>query len=79
MDNTVIANDWAIFGVLNFVTRRRSQDNQSKLFWKLFNYISGNNQNNQKIEMTVPVNTKMQVLEVGLGKKHELYNSFILF
>merc|ERR1711976_654039 len=63
MDKTVIANDWAIFGVLNFVTRSRSEDNQSKLFWKLFNYISGKNQNNQKIEMTVPVNTKMQILE----------------
>jgi len=63
MDNSVIENDWAIFGIFNFVTRRRSEDDQSKLFWKLFKYISGSNKSNQKIEMTVPVKTRMEMLE----------------
>ena len=34
-------------------------DNKSGLFWKLFNYIQGENQDNLKIDMTVPVTTEI--------------------
>jgi hypothetical protein len=34
---------------------QKKDGNRSKSFWRLFDYISGANQNNQKIEMTAPV------------------------
>merc|ERR1711951_226531 len=37
--------------------------------WKFFRYIQGENKNNQKIEMTVPVTTKMQISEDGMMTK----------
>merc|ERR1711941_214287 len=62
-------SDWSLFGVINFVTRDRSKDEQSSVFWKLFRYISGENKNRQKIEMTVPVTTKVKEVEKGKFEK----------
>ena len=59
-------SDWSVFGVINFVTRDRSEDKQSSMFWKLFSYISGDNAQKQKIEMTVPVMTNVKEVEVSL-------------
>ena len=59
------ASDWSLFGVINFVTRDRSEDKQSSMFWKLFRYISGDNAAQQKIEMTVPVMTNVKEVEVS--------------
>ena len=58
-------SDWSLFGVINFVTRDRSEDKQSSMFWKLFRYISGDNVQQQKIEMTVPVMTNVKEIEVS--------------
>ena len=58
-------SDWSVFGVINFVTRDRSEDKQSSMFWKLFRYISGDNTRQQKIEMTVPVMTNVKEVEVS--------------
>ena len=58
-------SDWSVFGVINFVTRDRSEDKQSSMFWKLFSYISGDNAQQQKIEMTVPVMTNVKEVEVS--------------
>ena len=58
-------SDWSVFGVINFVTRDRSEDKQSSMFWKLFRYISGDNVQQQKIEMTVPVMTNVKEVEVS--------------
>ena len=58
-------SDWSLFGVINFVTRDRSEDKQSSMFWKLFRYISGDNVQQQKIEMTVPVMTNVKEVEVS--------------
>ena len=59
-------SDWSVFGVINFVTRDRSEDKQSSMFWKLFRYISGDNIRQQKIEMTVPVMTNVKEIEVSI-------------
>ena len=59
-------SDWSVFGVINFVTRDRSKDKQSSMFWKLFRYISGDNIKQQKIEMTVPVMTNVKEIEVSM-------------
>jgi len=67
-------SDWSVFGVINFVTRDRSEDKQSSMFWKLFRYISGDNIRQQKIEMTVPVMTNVKEIEQGkLGKRMCFY------
>ena len=59
-------SDWSVFGVINFVTRDRSEDKQSSMFWTLFRYISGDNMRQQKIEMTVPVMTNVKEIEVSI-------------
>ena len=59
-------SDWSLFGVINFVTRDRSEDKQSSMFWKLFKYISGHNVQQQKIEMTVPVMTNVKEVQVRM-------------
>ena len=66
IEETESESDWSLFGVINFVTRDRSKDEQSSMFWKLFKYISGENKNRQKIEMTVPVTTKVKEVEVSV-------------
>ena len=58
-------SDWSVFRVINYVTRDRSEDKQSSMFWKLFSYISGDNAQQQKIEMTVPVMTNVKEVEVS--------------
>ena len=58
-------SDWSVFRVINYVTRDRSEDKQSSMFWKLFSYISGENAQKQKIEMTVPVMTNVKEVEVS--------------
>ena len=65
-EETEAVSDWSVFGVINFVTRDRSEDKQSSMFWKLFRYISGDNVQQQKIEMTVPVMTNVKEVEVSL-------------
>ena len=40
----------------------------SSLFWKLFNYIRGNNEQEKKIDMTVPVRTQVVMAEDGESK-----------
>ncbi|MDK2413266.1 heme-binding protein, partial [Aphanizomenon sp. 202] len=37
---------------------RDDEDVTSSMFWKLFRYISGNNNKKQEIEMTIPVSTE---------------------
>ena len=64
-EETEAVSDWSVFGVINFVTRDRSEDKQSSMFWKLFSYISGDNAQKQKIEMTVPVMTNVKEVEVS--------------
>ena len=59
-------SDWSLFGVINYVTRDRSEDKQSSMFWKLFRYISGDNIQQQKIEMTVPVMTDVKEAQVRI-------------
>lgn len=64
-ENSTVS-DWSVFGVINYVTRDRSEDNQSSMFWKLFKYISGDNIQQQKIEMTVPVMTNVKEVQVRM-------------
>jgi len=68
--NSVDAS-WDFFRYFEFVASQRAEKSeQSKNFWKLFRYIQGENKKNQKIEMTVPVTTKMQLSEDGMMTKN---------
>lgn len=59
------AND-GVLGIFNYFTRDRSNDENGRLFWRLFRYIQGENENSQKIDMTVPVTTRMKMTKVSL-------------
>merc|ERR1712228_1151906 len=62
---------WDFFRYFEFVASQRAEKSeQSKNFWKLFRYIQGENKDQQKIEMTVPVTTKMQLSEDGMMTKN---------
>lgn len=58
------AND-GVLGIFNYFTRDRSNDENGRLFWRLFRYIQGENENSQKIDMTVPVTTRMKMTKEG--------------
>jgi len=60
--------DDGVLGIFNYFTRDRSQDENGRLFWRLFRYIQGENEGNHKIEMTVPVITKMSIADGQLTK-----------
>jgi len=75
-------NQWSIIKMMQEMMSQKSKKNRpsSKMFMKLFRYISGVNQQSQEIEMTVPVVTRMIPMENNmmykkmcfyLNKKHQ--------
>merc|ERR1712098_715811 len=59
--------EWSLERVMKWMTNKKSWKDkpESKMFMKLFRYIAGVNKQQQEIEMTVPVISKMQPLEDG--------------
>jgi len=75
-------NQWSIIKMMQEMMSQKSWKNRpsSKMFMKLFRYISGVNQQSEEIEMTVPVLTRMILMEDNminkqmcfyLNKKHQ--------
>jgi len=75
-------NQWSIIKMMQEMMSQKSWKNRpsSKMFMKLFRYISGVNQQSEEIEMTVPVLTRMILMENNminkqmcfyLNKKHQ--------
>ena len=60
------SSSWSLEKVLKWVSNKKSWKDkpESKMFMKLFRYIAGVNKQQQEVEMTVPVISKMQPLEV---------------
>ena len=60
--------DWSLEKVMEWMSGQKKRKNkpQSKMFFKLFRYISGVNAEAQEIEMTVPVISKMAPTEVSV-------------
>jgi len=61
------SSSWSLEKVLKWVSNKKSWKDkpESKMFMKLFRYIAGVNKQQQEVEMTVPVISKMQPLEDG--------------
>jgi len=75
-------DQWSIVKMMQQMMSQKSWKNRpsSKMFMKLFRYISGVNQQSEEIEMTVPVLTRMILMEDNminkqmcfyLNKKHQ--------
>merc|ERR1711936_381358 len=62
-------NQWSIIKMMQEMMSQKSWKNRpsSKMFMKLFRYISGVNQQSEEIEMTVPVLTRMTVFVHTFG------------
>merc|ERR1711915_273898 len=74
--------EWGLISMIKKMTNKRGwkKEPSSKMFMKLFRYISGINSEQEEIEMTVPVLTTMKEMGEGmmykkmcfyLGRKHQ--------
>merc|ERR1712011_8077 len=55
--------------VCSEATYKMGRDSENNMFMKLFRYISGANVEQEKVDMTIPVLTKMKMLENRMRNK----------